>query len=181
MNEGKFKEIVGNLRTKHKDKWEKEKGGIIKVIEEAREILLNFKNRDLTNEEVEKLKGKLKNENIKSLFYFTRLDENLDANRINHILVKEVLEIAINTNDENFDKMIDNFGEIVKIIRSNKEVSGVKTTLLTILSTILNYKYYMPTWETTIPESLRDTINISKFVGAYSGNLEDFKQFMKIA
>ncbi|EHP85989.1 McrB family protein [Methanotorris formicicus] len=177
INEERFKEILETLRNEYKDEWKKKKD-FINIIEEVKEILSNIKDKDLTEEEVKKLKEKLTS---LELFNYSKLNSDLTLESINHELVKKVLEIAINTDDDNFDEMIDKFGEKIDKIRSSGEIKRVATTLLTVLSTILNYKYFMPTWEKTIPDSLRNEININRFVGAKSKNVEDFKQFMKTA
>ena len=92
MDEKKFKEIVGNLRKEYKDEWEKEKNEIIKVIEDARTILLNVKDGDLTDELTEKIKKV-------DLLKYQTLSSGLDAKSINNKSIKEILEIAGDTND----------------------------------------------------------------------------------
>ena len=174
MDEKKFKEIVGNLRKEYKDEWEKEKNEIIKVIEDARTILLNVKDGDLTDELTEKIKKV-------DLLKYQTLSSGLDDKSINNKSIKEILEIACNTNDENFEEMIDKFGDKIVEILNNGEIKGVGTTLLSVLSTILNCKYYMPILEKIIPMDIRDEIGVNRFLGCDSKNVKDFKQFMKTA
>ncbi|ENN96677.1 ATPase [Methanocaldococcus villosus KIN24-T80] len=114
------------------------------------------------------------------LFKSPILKSYLNSESVNNELIRKLLkEIVLKTNNDNFNNMIDNFGNKIKEILNNSEIKEVGTTILSILATILNYKCYMPIHKKTVSEALRKDININIFWGIHCKNIEDFKQFMK--
>ena len=185
VNEYVLREVLKDLRDRYHEEWLSRKNELIESLSKIKDILLQ--NEELSNEEADRVK-----ELIQSLPGDLKLFET-SASRdysqfINHELVKNLLKVARDVNDENFDEKLDEIARIMEKIKSSGSLAGFGISKCTSWMSIVNWKFFMPTWSRWSDEStfiapfnakLVEKVSLRRFWGG-NWDIDGFKEFFRV-